>query len=289
MKIYFLKEELLKLLCIKDNYLYPNFSKKYKAVEKPKKNGGIRIIKPPNFNLRKIQRIILDKVLCHRPHLDCVYGLSKGKSILHNAKFHQKNANAQLLILDIQDFFTNVSSKDVKRIFNKIGFNKENSSVLTKICTVDGSLPQGAPTSPYLASLACLELDKEIYTYCIRRNLAYTRYFDDISISGENISDKDTDRIEKIICKYGFNCNQEKREFYGSNTSKVINSVFINGPSLSVTDVYRKEISEVYKKMLTDNTITNKRIFAGKSGFYLRINKKEAREFLKNLKEKHEI
>ncbi len=286
MKIHSSKEELLKLLGIKDNYLYPDFSKKYRAVEKLKKNGDIRVIKPPNFNLRKIQRIILDEVLCQYPHLDCVYGLTKDKGILHNAKFHQKNASAQLLILDIQDFFPNVSSKDIKNIFNKIGFNKENSSVLTKICTIDGSLPQGAPTSPYLASLACIKLDKEIYTYCIRRNLAYTRYFDDISISGKNISDKDIVRIEKIICKYGFNCNQEKKEFFGPNTSKVINSVFINGPHLSVTDSYKEEIKKVYEKILADNTITNQRIFAGKFGFYLHINKKEAISFIKKLESK---
>lgn len=283
MKIHSSKEELLKLLGIRDNYLYPNFSKKYKEVEKPKKNGGIRVIKPPNFYLRKIQRIILDEVLCKHPHLDCVYGLSKDKGILHNAKFHQKNVNAQLLILDIQDFFPNVLSKDIKRIFNKIGFNKENSSILTKLCTIDNSLPQGAPTSPYLASLACLKLDKEIYTFCIRRKLTYTRYFDDISISGENISDKDVEKIEKIISKYGFNCNKEKKEFYGYNTSKVINSVFINGPHLSVTDSYKEEIKKVYEKMLADNTITNQRIFAGKFGFYLHINKREAILFMKNL------
>jgi RNA-directed DNA polymerase len=283
-KIHSSKHELLKLLGIRDNYLYPNFSTKYREIEKPKKHGGTRTIKPPNLNLRKIQRIILDKILYKHTQLDCVYGLSKNKSILDNAKFHQKNASEQLLILDIENFFPSVPKKRINNIFKNLGFNKENSSILTKLCTIDGSLPQGAPTSPYLASMVCLKLDKEIFTYCKRRGFIYTRYFDDISISGKNISDKNIKQIERIISRHGFNCNKDKREFFDFNTDKTINSVFISKSVLSVTDSYKKEIADIYQKLLAEDTIQNKRIFAGKFGFFLHINRKEAETFLKKLK-----
>ncbi|OGI56977.1 hypothetical protein A3B85_00565 [Candidatus Nomurabacteria bacterium RIFCSPHIGHO2_02_FULL_37_13] len=283
MKIHSSKQELLNLLGIKDNYLYPNFSTKYKEFPKPKKNGGTRLIKPPNFNLRKIQRTILDKILYSHPQLECVYGLSKNKSILHNAKFHQKNVSAQLLILDIENFFPSISKKSIHGIFRKIGFNKENSSILTKLCTIDGSLPQGAPTSPYLASMVCVKLDKEIFNYCKRRGFVYTRYFDDISISGKNILDKHAKEIEKIIHKNRFNCNKEKREFFDFNTDKTINSVLISKSGLSVSNSYKKEIAGIYKKLLAEDSTQNKRIFAGKFGFYLHVNKKEAGQFLKKL------
>lgn len=283
-KIYSSKQELLKLLQIKDKFLYSSFSNKYKEIEKPKKNGGIRVIKPPNFNLRKIQRIILDKILYKHSQLDCVYGLSKNKSILNNAKFHKKNVNKQLLILDIEEFFPSISQKHIIRIFKNIGFNKENSAILTKLCTVGKSLPQGAPTSPYLASMVCSKLDKEIYIYCKRRSFLYTRYFDDISISGENILSKDVEKVEKIIYKHGFNSNQKKKEFFGFGTSKIINNIFMNELTISVTDTYKKEIIDVHKKMLSENNLGNQRIFAGKFGFFLYINKKEATCFLKKLK-----
>ena len=285
-KIYSSKQELLNLLGIQGNYLYPNFSGKYKEVEKPKKHGGTRTLKPPNFNLRKIQRIILDKILYKHPQLECVYGLSKDKSILDNAKFHQKNVDEQLFILDIEDFFPSVPKKSISNIFTRIGFNKENSSILTKLCTIDDSLPQGAPTSPYLASMVCSKLDKKIFNYCKKRGLIYTRYFDDISISGKNISDKHIKEIEKIIFKGGFKCNQTKREFFDYNTDKTINSVFISKSGLSVTNSYKKEIIEIHQKALADNSIQNQRTFAGKFGFYLHINKKEALAFLKALSSK---
>ncbi len=135
-KIYSSKRYLLDFLDIKDNFLYSDFSNKYKEKIVPKKNGGERKIKPPNFNLKTIQRKILDTILSKNSQLPCVYGLSKEKDILGNAKTHQKNADGQLLALDIKDFFPSVPRKHILKIFKKLGFNKENASILTKICTI---------------------------------------------------------------------------------------------------------------------------------------------------------
>lgn len=285
-KIYSSKKELLEFLGIKESYLYPDFSTKYREIQKPKKKGGFRTIKPPNFNLKNIQRKILDKILTKNPQLECVYGLSKNKSILDNAKLHQKNASAQLLNLDIKNFFPCISNKKICEVFKKIGFNKENSLILTKLCTVDKALPQGAPTSPYLASMVCLKLDKEIYSFCKRRNFSYTRYFDDVSISGENISLKHISNLERIVSRHGFVCNKEKKEFFDFNSVKMINSILISKSGLSVTNSYKEEIENIYHTFIKEKTIQNKRIFAGKFGFYLHINKKEALDFLKDLKKK---
>jgi RNA-directed DNA polymerase len=285
-KIYSSKKELLAFLSIKENFLYPDFSTKYKEKEIPKKNGDVRKIKPPNFNLKKVQRKILDKILCKSIQLSCVYGLSKNKGIVANAKTHEKNINAYFLLLDIENFFPTISDKDIAKIFKKMGFNKENSLILTKLCTIDNSLPQGAPTSPYLASLVCFKLDKEIYFYCKRRGLIYTRYFDDISISGKNILPEYISYIEKIICKHNFKCNDKKKNFCDCTTSKIINNILITKSGLSVSDNYKNDLKALYKKLLGDNSLSNQRVFAGKFGFYLHVNKKEAQGFLEQLKRK---
>lgn len=283
-KIYSSKKELLNFLEIKENYLYSNFSNKYREKEILKKKGGTRKIMPPNFNLKKIQRKILDNILDSIPQLDCVYGLSKDKGIVDNAKLHKKNASNQLLNLDIEDFFPSISNKNVSKIFNKIGFNKENSLILTKLCTIGKELPQGAPTSPCLASMVCSKLDKKIFNYCKNRNLVYTRYFDDISVSGEKILPKYEDYFIKVIKAHGFNSNQKKREFFDYNKDKVINNILITKLGLSVSDNYKNEIEDIYKKMMSDDTMVNQRVFAGKFGFYLHINKRGAKSFLRQLK-----
>ena len=68
-----------------------DFSKKYYTKELKKKSGGIRLIKPPSINLKKVQRLILDKILYKYKNLECVYGLSKDKGVVANANFHKKN------------------------------------------------------------------------------------------------------------------------------------------------------------------------------------------------------
>jgi retron-type reverse transcriptase len=283
-KIYSSKKELLKFLGIKENYLYSDFSDKYKEKEIQKKKGGTRKIMPPNFNLKKIQRKILDEILCKIPQLECVYGLSKNKGIVDNAKLHKNNFSKQLLNLDIENFFPSISNKEVYKIFNKIGFNKENSLILTKLCTIDKALPQGAPTSPYLASMVCSRLDKKIFNYCKNRDFVYTRYFDDISISGKNILPKHEDYFIEIIQSHGFNSNQKKREFFDYDKDKVINNVLITRLGLSVSDSYKKDIEDIYKRMIDDNNTTNQRVFAGKFGFYLHVNRRGAKSFLRQLK-----
>lgn len=281
-QIYHSKQELLKFLKLKENFLYGDFSKKYSKIKKPKKNGGIRVINPPYKNLKRVQRLILDEILIRKPILPCVYGLSKEKGILANAKIHN-NKSHQLLVLDIENFFPSIKRKDILKVFIRLGFSKENAVVLTKICTVNDQLPQGAPTSPYLSSLVSERLDKDIFRYCKKRKLIYTRYFDDISISGEVISDDDIKFIEGVIIRNSFISNKDKKEFYQKNQSKNLNGILIEDGVLSVPKSYKKKISEAYKRFKETEEKTDKRIFKGLLGFYMYVNKKGAEEFLKDI------
>jgi retron-type reverse transcriptase len=279
--IYNSKKELLNFLGIKENFLYNNFSLKYTMTEVPKKSGGFRTISAPNKKLKDTQRKILDKILSKIPLLDCVYGLSQKKNIKNNALAHKGNVSACLLNLDIENFFPNVKRRSILNIFLNTGFVKENSSILTKICTMDGSLPQGAPTSPYLASLVCLKMDKEIYKKCKNKSLVYTRYFDDISISGKNITQEIQNAIKKIIEKNSFKCKESKTFLFEYNDNKMINNILITNNGLSVTNKYKDEILRLYNNFKSDKSLTNERRFRGKFGFYLHINKREAIEFIK--------
>jgi len=51
------------------------------------------------------------------------------------------------------------------------------------ICTSDGRLPQGAPTSPALSNLVCRRLDARLSALAARAQGQYTRYADDLTFS----------------------------------------------------------------------------------------------------------
>jgi hypothetical protein len=127
-------------------------------------------------------------------------------------------------------------------------------------------------------------LDKAIYSFCKKRSQIYSRYFDDITISGEEIAPEHIDEIENIIRRNGFNLNAKKREFFGRNVDKIVNGILISTHGVSVTKSYKESIKDAYGNFVKDKTPQNERVFLGKAGFYLYINKLEAKMFLDSLK-----
>lgn len=78
----------------------------------------------------------------------------------------------------------------------------------------DGHLPQGAPTSPALANLCAWHLDSRLHGLSKRLDLHYTRYADDLAISG-TIDRHYLDRIVlpligAITLEEGFRLNHRK-------------------------------------------------------------------------------
>ena len=136
----------------------------------------------PGKKMKFIQRWILDKILYKLDPGDYAHGFIPGKTIYTNAKAH---INKDLVLgIDIKDFFPNIKFVAVYNVFKSAGYTTRVSRQLADLCTYHWKLPQGAPTSSMLANLVALNLDKKISQYCIRTNLEYSRYADDITISG---------------------------------------------------------------------------------------------------------
>lgn len=279
MSIHDNKFELLEHLGIKENFLYLDFAKKYKIKILKKKNGGERTIKAPISKLKTVQRKILDDIVSKVEPLECVYGLRKNKGVRDNAKFHSKNWNRAVLCLDLIDFFDRVHYKNIKNVYTAIGFNEENSNILTKLSTLDKSLPQGSPLSSHLSSLSVLGMDKELLTYLQPRGLIYSRYVDDLTISGKNINQKNIDQIKEIINKHQMMSNDRKEKLYKSDEEKNITGVRLIQNNITVTDHYEKNLID----MSNDSSFLKDRTFLGKMSFYKYLNKKRAKKFIKSL------
>ncbi len=62
-------------------------------------------------------------------------------------------------------------------------FARSAAAILSRMCTDEGRLPQGAPTSPAISNLVCRKLDARLSALAARKDGSYTRYADDITIS----------------------------------------------------------------------------------------------------------
>src|SRR5258706_3665767 len=115
------------------------------------KHGKRRTICPPIYPLKNIQRALLKGLYEQVQWLGCLHGGIPGRSIITNARHHL----GQYLVAtyDISNFFPSTTDNMVRDCFTSIKFDSNLVEVLTKLVTLDGSLPQGAPTSMAVANL----------------------------------------------------------------------------------------------------------------------------------------
>ncbi|MDO7203903.1 reverse transcriptase domain-containing protein [Paraclostridium bifermentans] len=86
--------------------------------------------------------------------------------------------------IDISDFFPSIDFNKVFYMFYNLGYTKELCYALSKLLTYKGVLPQGAPSSPCIANVIMINIDLRLDGLAKRINSNYTRYADDITISG---------------------------------------------------------------------------------------------------------
>lgn len=174
----------------------------YRSFIITKRNGSPRVILEPRLRVKELQQKLLgflvDKAGSPKP---CVHGFTKGRSIVSNARFHCNRQTHHLLNVDLEDFFPSITFYRVRGVFqNKpFGFSFEVSTVLAHLCTYNGALPQGAPTSPFIANLICRTLDKELMALAKRHRARYTRYADDLTFS---FSVRQAQHLPSNICSF---------------------------------------------------------------------------------------
>ncbi|MEX8497508.1 MAG: reverse transcriptase domain-containing protein [Leptothrix ochracea] len=237
--------------------LYPTPA--YRAFPIKKRDGGIRIIHEPSQALKNLQLKALEYLQKQQNIVrPCVHGFVKGRSILTNAQAHCDREASFLLNIDLKDFFPSITFFRVRGIFQKppFSFSFEVATVFAQLCTHNGSLPQGAPTSPYLSNLVCRSLDRDLMALAKRHRCTYTRYADDMtfsfsvrsaSILPEKICRFDGgavvlgEDLRAIISRHTFSINEKKTRISSRNTRQEVTGLIIN----KFPNVSRRFVDEV--------------------------------------------
>lgn len=201
--------------------------KHYRTFEIGKRSGGKRVIKSPRVFLKTVQYWLNDYFLYQLATDEACHSFRKGHSIVTNAQAHVRSkfvAN-----IDIVDYFGSVKSEALERVL-KAKLGSTLSSWISKLCTVDGSLPQGAPTSPLLSNHFLISFDKTMRGACQEAKAAYTRYADDITISGD---DKATIlRLVQVatneLGKLNLQVNDKKTRIASLGGQQVVTGVVVN-------------------------------------------------------------
>jgi RNA-directed DNA polymerase len=152
-----------------------------------------------------------------------------------------------VLNVDLKDFFPSVTATRVRGLFRAPPFDlgEEAAATLAQVCTRNGSLPQGAPTSPILANLAARRLDFELSEIARRLDLTVTRYADDITFSCDaerfpgdiafRVGGGETDTVtiagpvlEDAVTRSGFAINPAKTRLQYRSERQVVTGLVVN-------------------------------------------------------------
>lgn len=233
----------------------------YKTYQIKKSNGKLRDISQPSKQLKGLQLWLLNNILNKLKVSEYSKGFEKKQSIADNVKPHI--LSNCLLNIDIKDFYPSINSIKVYNLFKSIGYNKLISTIFTNICTFKNTLPQGSPCSPKISNLICWKMDSRIQGYVGKKGIIYTRYADDITISGI-VPSKVINLlpfIEKIIKEEGFVLNKTKTRFTGKLRKREITGLIIYDNTFGIgRNKYRLIRSKLFNITKLQNSITQRQI-----------------------------
>ncbi|HPG00889.1 MAG TPA: retron St85 family RNA-directed DNA polymerase [Kiritimatiellia bacterium] len=199
----------------------------YREFRIPKANGRERVICAPEDQLLTFQNWILRHILNRGKVHKYACGFVRGKSILDNARPHI--GRKVVVRLDLADFFPSITQRQVRKVFERFGYPYRVASVLANLCTLDGRLPQGAPTSPAISNLICVRLDRRLEGLKKEMKFRYSRYADDLVFSSDNPKlPALIPFLKEIIRSEGFAVNEDKVRIMRAGVQQKVTGVVVN-------------------------------------------------------------
>ncbi|PYE14631.1 RNA-directed DNA polymerase [Williamsia limnetica] len=225
----------------------------YRYWQVPKRDG-VRMIEAPKPHLREIQRRLLSTIVDHIPPHRAAQGFVPGTS---TSSFAWPHTDRPVVVrIDLRDCFSSIGIARVRAIFAAVGYQR-TARVLAELCTTttpithlrdvhhrqaallrQRHLPQGAPTSPALANLVMRAMDRRIWGYARRNSLHYSRYGDDLGISGDNMNPEAVLWVvQRIIADEGFTVHPDKTKIMRAHQRQQLAGLVVNDqPSIARRD-----------------------------------------------------
>jgi RNA-directed DNA polymerase len=200
----------------------------YSTRQFKKKSGGVRTLRKPEellaLVLKKTNEFFNRRGYVVSPH---AHGFVKGKSTATNAALHL--SQDVVVRLDIADFFESITATVVEEGFTKIGFDSSAATLARRLTTVDGSLPIGFATSPFISNLVFEEADIELAQLAEDSLLTYSRYADDMVFSGRSTPEI-IEAVRAVLRTHSWELNDSKTRWMRRGASQYVTGLSVSDP-----------------------------------------------------------
>ncbi len=238
----------------------------YRHFTIPKSDGSQRTIETPHLALKEVVSALAS-------HLQDVYyslrpACSHGfiKSGFRGASYHiVSNASAHLgcrylVNIDLDDFFHQVSTEKVKRIFemDRFNFSHETEDLLTKLVCYQDRLPMGSPSSPVLSNFAMLAADEELTNWASGYHITYTRYVDDLTFScTKPLPPHFKKEIQSILQSHRFVPDPQKEKWFDKEDIKVVTGLVLTDSGLQLPLAFFEDMEDSLQtaKMMMEKSL----------------------------------
>lgn len=219
-----------------------HIEKHYHNVLIPKRDGSKRKLSVPDLILKRVQKSIADNILSQYPVSSYAKAYKIGSNVQHNAQPHV--GKKKILKLDIEGFFDHILYSQVKNVvFCEEKFAEPIRVLLTMLCYYKESLPQGAPTSPAITNIIMYDFDETVGAFCDEKKIAYTRYCDDMTFSGDFDEGEVIAFVKGELCKLGLFLKNRKTAVIPASKRQTVTGIVVN-EKMNITKEYKKKIRQ---------------------------------------------
>lgn len=238
---------------------------KYTSFDVAKRGGGLRQIKAPTSELKKLQRNLstllqncVGEINVKRRFGDqLAHGFKRERSIVTNAARHCRRG--YVFNIDLENFFGTINFGRVRGFFIKDAnfmLAPRVATVLAQIACHDNALPQGSPCSPVISNLVGHILDIHLSRLAATEGCVYSRYADDITFStskpvfpsaiamplvGGTHQWEAGSGLSKIVTRAGFTINPGKSRMQYSGSRQAVTGLVVNR-KVNIRSEYRRTV-----------------------------------------------
>jgi retron-type reverse transcriptase len=226
--------------------------------------------------IKVLQYFLLDYLLDRLDVHPAATAYSHGSSIRKNAEVHTRKK--YVANIDVSDFFPSLTTDVVIKSLLAAGLKNNTATLVARLSSYKGGLPQGAPTSAALSNIAMYEFDKEVSGACQSLGVDYTRYADDMTFSGMDLDavKKGIALAKKSLAAMGLKINDEKTRIYGPSTRQVVTGVVVNDWPQPSREERRRLRAELHRAKTTPEDFVDKyQQLQGRSAYMLSYAREE--------------
>jgi RNA-directed DNA polymerase len=218
------------------------------------------------------------------------HGGVKGRSIKSNVAPHL--GNSWVFTTDLSKFYPSIHYHRVYDLMIEMRCSPDVARLLTQLCTYKHHLALGLLTSPILADAIFRRTDNRLWELSRRLGLAYSRFVDDITFSGDfNFESSGVpDAVVRIVAEDGFVIQKKKHKMGPADKVAITQLRVVRGH----VDVRYEYVRALYdqaaqlRELAADRPFagvyTTRSQFQGKVQFVLWVNNRRRRSLLKLLR-----